>query len=226
MVFRQRPGEGSVRLRLTSMWLVLPTRLQLPSVHAADRQKPRRKGPLAVMPISPTPARKLRKAMEVAQPEGENPSSSKEVAAKAPRIRRTKRSRSSSLESPNDTASEAPKRRRSKKVSRGWSRHSSRSSYAGPARKARTRSSSASSDASHPRNRRTRSRRHVRSITSSSTKSRHSKRGKKRGHTRSHSSSRHGGRHGKARMAPSSRSSSVRGRRTSTGKTSKDRKKK
>ncbi|KAL3182786.1 hypothetical protein MRX96_034427 [Rhipicephalus microplus] len=224
--FRQRPGEGSVRLPLIRMRLPLPTRLQLPSVHAADRQKPRRRVQLAPTPIASTPARKLRKATEVTQPEGENPSTSKEVAAKAPRMRRTKRSRSSSSESPNYTASEGPKRRPPKKVSRGRSRHSSRSSYAGPDRKARTRCSSASSEASHPRKRRTRSRRHVRSITSSSTKSRRSKRGKKRGHTRSRSSSRHGGRHGKARMAPSSRSSSVRGRRTRTGKTSKDRKKK
>ncbi|KAL3182781.1 hypothetical protein MRX96_034422 [Rhipicephalus microplus] len=62
-------------------------------------------GPLAPTPIASTPARKLRKATEVMQPEGENPSTSKEVAAKAPRIRRTKRSRSSSPKSPNDTAS-------------------------------------------------------------------------------------------------------------------------
>ncbi|KAL3206620.1 hypothetical protein MRX96_010680 [Rhipicephalus microplus] len=134
-----------------------------PSNEAAATKRPRGRppkttseGPLAPTPIVPTPARKLRKATEVTQPKGENPSSSKEVAAKAPRISRTKRSRSSSMESPNDTASEGPKHRRSKK------------SLVLEARR----------------------------------------------------------RHGKARMAPSSRSSSVHGRRTRTGKISKDRKKK
>ncbi|KAL3226058.1 hypothetical protein MRX96_025276 [Rhipicephalus microplus] len=198
-----------------------------PSVHAADRQRPRRRGRLHRPPIAPTPARKLRKATEVTQPEAENPSASKEVAGKAPRITRAKRSRSSSSKSPNDTASEAPKRHRSKKVSRSQSTHSSRSRHIGQARKARgRRSSSAPSEASHPRKRRTRSHRHVRSIASSSTTIRRSKRDKKRRHTRSRSSSRHGGRHGKARSAPSSRSSSVRGRRTRTGKTSKNGQKK
>nr|XP_037284063.1 neuromodulin-like [Rhipicephalus microplus] len=93
-----------------------------PSNEAAATKRPRGRppktsseGPLAPTPIAPTPARKLRKAMEVTQPEAENPSASKEVAGKTPRITRAKRSRSSSSKSPNDTASEEPKRRRSKK---------------------------------------------------------------------------------------------------------------
>ncbi|KAL3226056.1 hypothetical protein MRX96_025274 [Rhipicephalus microplus] len=205
-----------------------------PSNEAAATKRPRGRppktsseGPLAPTLIAPTPARKLRKATEVTQPEAENPSASKEVAGKTPRITRAKRSRTSSSKSPNDTASEEPKRRRSKKVSRSRSTHSSRSRHIRHARKARgRRSSSASSEASHPRKRRTRRHRHVRSIASSSTTIRRSKRDKKRRHTRSRSSSRHGGIHGKARSAPSSRSSSVRGWRTRTGKTSKDGKKK
>ncbi|KAL3206430.1 hypothetical protein MRX96_052829 [Rhipicephalus microplus] len=83
-----------------------------PSKEAAATKRPRGRppktssdGPLAPTPIAPTPARKLRKATAVTPPEAEILASSKEVAAKAPRIRRTKRSRSFSSKSPNDTAS-------------------------------------------------------------------------------------------------------------------------
>ncbi|KAL3171394.1 hypothetical protein MRX96_013610 [Rhipicephalus microplus] len=178
-----------------------------PSIEAPATKRPQGRppkassgGPITPMPNVATPARNLRRAADVTMPEGEKPSARKDVAANAPRVTHTKRSRSFSPSSTSDTASEAPERHRSKKVSNAQS--------------------------SQPRKRRTRSRRHVSSITSTSTTSLRSKRGKKRLHADSHSSTRHEGRHGKSRKAPSSRSSSVRGRRTRTGKKSKDLKKK
>ncbi|XP_037526881.1 histone H1, gonadal-like [Rhipicephalus sanguineus] len=71
--------------------------------------------PLAPKPIATTAARKSRKAVQATQPESENPSAGKAVATRAPRVRRAKRSRSSSASSNNDTASEAPKRRSTKR---------------------------------------------------------------------------------------------------------------
>ncbi|KAH8032931.1 hypothetical protein HPB51_003885 [Rhipicephalus microplus] len=107
-----------------------------PSIEAPATKRPQGRppkasseGPITPMPNVATPARNLRRAADVTMPEGEKPSARKDVAANAPRVTHTKRSRSFSPSSTSDTASEAPERHRSKKVSNAQSRYSSRSQH-------------------------------------------------------------------------------------------------
>ncbi|KAL1474510.1 hypothetical protein MTO96_037918 [Rhipicephalus appendiculatus] len=199
---RQGPGERSARQLLTTTPPALPTRLQPPSGHAVDHPRVVSVEPLAPKPIATTAARMLLKAADPTNRARENPSTSKAAATEAPRASRRKPSRSSSLGSTNDAASEAPKHRSAKrKVSCGGSRHSSRSRHSGRASKARSRESSATW--SERMKRRSKSRRHALSASSSSATSVPSKRGRKRRLAYSCASTGHGGRDVKTREVPS-----------------------